>query len=263
MTTRQTDGTVPKLRLEDALTSTILDKRIEVLREIDRLGSISEAARANDISYKAAWQAIETLSNLAGAPLVQKSVGGSGGGGARLTEAGKQLLKAADHLNQARARALTELQGEAATSQGAMARLASIGMRTSMRNQLPCVISEIARPDGAARVWLQLPDGQRLSSRITNESLELLDLKPGMPVLALFKATAVTIAPAIVAMGEVNVLKGKIGKRLGLKRDGQVSLTLGEGLHVAGFADPATPFKLKQQAMAAIAESALVIGLPG
>ncbi len=262
MVTKTPKHTAPELHLEDALASTMVDKRIEVLREIERLGSISEAARANAVSYKAAWQAIETLSNLAGLPLLEKSVGGSGGGGARLTEAGKQLLMAADHLNQARSQALADLRGQA-SDKGNMARIASIGLRTSMRNQLPCVVSEIAKSTGAPRIWLELPDGQRLSARITNESLELLDLKVGMPVLALCKATAVTIAPTIVAMGEVNVLRGQVAKRFGLKRDGQLSLALAQGVHISGFADPQAELRVKHPAMAAIAESALVIGLPG
>jgi molybdate transport system regulatory protein len=59
------------------------DKRLDILRRIGEVGSISEAARGANVSYKAAWQALETLSNLAGAPLVEKAVGGSGGGGAR------------------------------------------------------------------------------------------------------------------------------------------------------------------------------------
>src|SRR5690554_4838898 len=64
------------------------DKRLDILRRISHTGSISEAARSAGVSYKAAWQAIETLTNLAGTPLVEKAVGGSGGGGAIVTAAG-------------------------------------------------------------------------------------------------------------------------------------------------------------------------------
>lgn len=74
-----------KTRLADpiALTrqlSSMVDKRFDILRRIGETGSISEAARTAGVSYKAAWQAIETLSNLAGSPLVEKVVGGSKGG---------------------------------------------------------------------------------------------------------------------------------------------------------------------------------------
>ena len=254
----KTKHTDTHLQIEEALASTMTDKRIEVLRAIGRLGSISEAARANGISYKAAWQAIETLSNLAATPLLQKSVGGSGGGGAKLTPAGVQVLEAADRLAQARAEALAQIRGQGRMP---MPSIAGVALRTSMRNQLPCTVTEIIKNQGAPRIWLTLAQGQRLSARITRESLELLDLKVGMPVLALCKATAVTIAPTIVAMGEINILTGSIAKRLGSKQDGQLSLAIGQGLHLAGFAQPGSELKLKQPAMAAIAESAVVIGL--
>ena len=90
------------LSLTDALGHALADKRIDILRQIGTCGSISQAARAVGVSYKAAWQAVDTLTNLAGTPLVARAVGGAGGGGAQLTEAGHQLLAAADAMAQAR-----------------------------------------------------------------------------------------------------------------------------------------------------------------
>ena len=86
------------LPLAEVLGHEATDKRIDILRRIGEVGSISEAARGAGVSYKAAWQAIDTLTNLAGAPLVERTVGGSGGGGAQLTPTGLQLLDAADTL---------------------------------------------------------------------------------------------------------------------------------------------------------------------
>ena len=56
-------------RFGDALGHGMSDKRIEILRGIGRSGSISQAARDAGVSYKAAWQAVATLTNLAGVPL--------------------------------------------------------------------------------------------------------------------------------------------------------------------------------------------------
>ena len=86
--------TTPQLLLADALGHPSSDKRIDILRRIGQVGSISEAARGAGVSYRAAWQALDTLSNLAGLPLLEKLVGGAGGGGARLTPAGLRLLEA-------------------------------------------------------------------------------------------------------------------------------------------------------------------------
>ena len=60
----------PHIQFGEVLGTASSDKRLEVLRAIHRAGSISEAARANRVSYKAAWQALETRSNLAGVPFV-------------------------------------------------------------------------------------------------------------------------------------------------------------------------------------------------
>src|SRR6188508_26510 len=101
----------PSLQLHSALGHEAADKRIDILRRIGDAGSISEAARAAGVSYKAAWQAIDTLGNLAGTALVASAVGGAGGGGPSLTPAGRQLLQAADEMARARSQVLARLSG--------------------------------------------------------------------------------------------------------------------------------------------------------
>ena len=80
----------PKL-LSDILSEKT-DRRIDILRRIADVGSISEAARSAGMSYKSAWQAVETLTNLAGTPIVEKVVGGANGGGTQLTATGRLIL---------------------------------------------------------------------------------------------------------------------------------------------------------------------------
>lgn len=252
---------VPKIQFDEVLGTPAVDKRLEVLRSMQQAGSISEAARANGVSYKAAWQALETLSNLAGVPLVDKAVGGSGGGGAKLTPAGLEVLQAADLLHLAREKALAQL-GRSAHGLGLNWRgIAGMGLRTSMRNQMPCTVHDIRPDKGSATVVLALPDGQRLCSRITLESVQLLSLAPGQKVLAMCKATAVTVAPTIVGLGGVNLLRGKVLRRGTGAAGVEVSLQLCPGLGLVGFADAQTPLKLRQAAMAAIEPHAVVIGL--
>jgi molybdate transport system regulatory protein len=134
---------------------------------------------------------VDTLSNLAGSPLLEKVVGGSGGGGARLTPEGHTLLAAADRLHTARTAVVAQLDGRPALGAAALA------LRTSMRNTLPCSVHRVQPQAGAMNVQLQLPDGQMVTARVTRESAQLLGLTKGLNVLALCKATAVTVsAPA-------------------------------------------------------------------
>jgi len=64
--------------------------RIDLLEKIDELGSITKAAQAVGISYKTAWDQINTINNLAEKPLVERLTGGKGGGGTSLTAEGKK-----------------------------------------------------------------------------------------------------------------------------------------------------------------------------
>ena len=66
--------------------------RVELLSQIASTGSISKAAKAMKMSYKAAWDAVDAMNNALGSPVVESTTGGSRGGGSQLTEAGKRLI---------------------------------------------------------------------------------------------------------------------------------------------------------------------------
>ncbi len=244
------------LPLAELLGFEASDKRIDILRRIGQVGSISEAARGAGVSYKAAWQALETLANLAGTPLVEKAVGGSGGGGAVLTAAGQQVLQAAQALAQARQQVLAQLQqGNTAAATGR----AALALRTSMRNQFPCTVGRLTPQQGQVRVPLVLADGSTLHARITRESAQLLALKPGLPVLALCKATAVEMAPRIAPGAARNVLTGVVTRTSRAVAGGEVSLRLPGGIQLIGFAAAGHGLRSGQTAMASVDESAVVI----
>lgn len=244
----------PQLHLADALGHDSSDKRLDILRRVGEAGSISQAARAAGVSYKAAWQAVETLSNLAGAPLVERAVGGAGGGGAKLTAAGEQLLQAAQRLHAARSQVLRELLVDSPPLLGALA------LRTSMRNQLPCQVQGIVLKGGAVRVELSLGEGQSLASLITRESADLLGLARGQTVLALCKATAVRLSASAVEQGG-NQLKGRITRGAPRVRGGQASLALPGGLQLVGLCEPGEGLARGHGAWACFEPSAVVIAL--
>ncbi|MDY6858520.1 MAG: LysR family transcriptional regulator [Pseudomonadota bacterium] len=50
-------------------------ERVRLLEAVGREGSISAAARATGVSYKAAWDAITAMNNLVGQPLVAAQTG--------------------------------------------------------------------------------------------------------------------------------------------------------------------------------------------
>lgn len=73
--------------------------RVQLLKAIDETGSLSQAAKSLNISYKKAWDLIDSVNKSAKKPLTVTSTGGKGGGGAELTEYGKRLISAFDDIN--------------------------------------------------------------------------------------------------------------------------------------------------------------------
>jgi molybdate transport system regulatory protein len=256
-----------KIQLGQALGQTSTDKRVDILRLIARTGSISQAARDAGVSYKAAWQAIDTLTNLARVALVEKLVGGAGGGGARLTPAGQQLLDTAQALEAARQQVLS--------GAGVLASPGALALRTSMRNQIPCTVTAVQYKGRVVRVVMSLGRGldgagdateSPLVSRITLESAELLGLRPGMPVLALFKATAVLVvsAQSQVASADKNTLPGSI-QRVARAADrseaDEYAVCLAGGMLIAGFGMAGEHLKKSNEVVACMDETAVVIAL--
>jgi molybdate transport system regulatory protein len=65
-----------------------------LLALIQALGSIAAAGREMGMSYKRAWALVDSLNGLFASPLVEAAKGGAGGGGAKLTTLGAELLSA-------------------------------------------------------------------------------------------------------------------------------------------------------------------------
>jgi molybdate transport system regulatory protein len=251
---------------EGALGHASSDKRIEILRLTGACGSISQAARDAGVSYKAAWQAIDTLTNLAGVALVERAVGGSGGGGAILTPAGMQLLHAADQVEAARRQVLAGLQGGGVSPSRALG-VAQLSIRTSMRNQLPCEVAALEGSGQIVRVRLHVADGVALVSRITRESAELLGLQNGLAVLALCKATAVKVERAPTTGGKraagVNLLNGRAARISRGDTQDEIALELWPGMQLVGFAPAGSGLRVGTRVLARVEEAAVVIAQAG
>lgn len=67
--------------------------KARLLDLIRTTGSISAAGREMGMSYKRAWTLVEEMNAAFRAPLVHSARGGAGGGGARLTGTGDEVLR--------------------------------------------------------------------------------------------------------------------------------------------------------------------------
>lgn len=213
-------------------------QRIALLQHIAEQGSITRAAKAAGISYKGAWDAIDELNNLAATPLVERSTGGRGGGGARLSAEGQRVLRLYQRLQVLQAQVL-----EAAIDDSDLDLLGRLMLRTSARNQLQGEVTEVVHEGRHDRIRLALPQGLEIEALITRDSTERLELVPGARVVALLKAGWVQVlGPDDVAQSGCNSLNviveavlpdgdGPSEVRLALE-NGQTLCAFAEGLEV-------------------------------
>lgn len=68
--------------------------KIRLLELIGDLGSISQAAKAMGMSYRRAWMLVEAVNTAFDEPVTEARHGGTGGGFARLTPFGRDLVTA-------------------------------------------------------------------------------------------------------------------------------------------------------------------------
>ena len=80
--------------------------KIELLEHIDELGSIAAAGRAMRMSYRRAWELIDSINQCFREPLVSKQLGGPDGGGAKLTRLGRDVVRHYRAIEQKAARAV-------------------------------------------------------------------------------------------------------------------------------------------------------------
>ncbi|MGB0575477.1 MAG: winged helix-turn-helix domain-containing protein [Alphaproteobacteria bacterium] len=82
----------PTLRILLGAAVALGPGKVALLEAVDRTGSITGAAREMGMSYRRAWKLIDAMNSDFISPLVVTNAGGSGGGGAQVTEAGFDAL---------------------------------------------------------------------------------------------------------------------------------------------------------------------------
>ncbi len=84
----------PRLRIAMGNGLILGPGKVDLLEAIARKGSISAASREMGMSYRRAWLLVDALNSMFDAPLVVAAPGGAHGGGAQITELGKQIAGA-------------------------------------------------------------------------------------------------------------------------------------------------------------------------
>ncbi|MGY8526156.1 TOBE domain-containing protein [Paracidovorax citrulli] len=206
--------------------------RIALLAAVAEHGSITAAARAVGLSYKAAWDAIDAMNNSAGEALVARAAGGKGGGGSALTPRGEQLVQRYRAL-EAEHRAFVARLSAAMGDDIQLIR--KLMIRTSARNRLFGHVSAVRSGAVNDEVVLTLPGGQQIVAIVTHESAETLALAPGVEAFALIKASSVLLGvpSGTMRLSARNQLAGKVSRIVPGAVNAEVVLELDGGHTVA------------------------------
>ncbi|VBE92544.1 TOBE domain-containing protein [Burkholderia pseudomallei] len=168
--------------------------RIALLAAIGETGSITRAAKAVGLSYKGAWDAIDTMNNLAGEPLVLRATGGKGGGGTTLTPRATALIAAFRAIEREHRRFIDAASAAVEGFEVNWKLIGRIGMKTSARNQLLGKVLAVKHGAVNDEVVLALPGEHTITAVVTHESVQELGLAPGVDACALVKASWVVLA---------------------------------------------------------------------
>lgn len=156
----------------------------EILASIRREESISKAAQRLGMSYRYVWGYIQKIEKTLNEPVLETFKGGkSGGGGARLTKCGEDLLgryeRLEDHLSDVLSnRGYWEVES----------------LKISARNRLKGKVVAVEKDGITAKVKIEVTVPAAVTAVITKEALEDLNIKVGDTVEAIVKATEVMIA---------------------------------------------------------------------
>ena len=185
--------------------------RIELLEHIDATGSINAAAKEMKMSYKAAWERINGMNALADFPLIERTTGGRGGGGTKLTPYAHDLIATFHRLGELH-RQFIDRFSEAGSDPEHLARILSrTFLTTSARNQLPSTLNTITTNGLHSTLTLTLNATDTLISTITEKSVKNMGLSMGCDIYAIIKSSDITILPTpSQSQNNDNVLCGTI-----------------------------------------------------
>jgi molybdate transport system regulatory protein len=172
------------LSLENGEKQALLDETDALLlRRISESNSLTDAAKLAGISYRNAWDRLNRLETTLGAKVVETKVGGTKGGGTRLTQEGANLL---NEFRQLRKYLFNALEDEEFRGH--------VAYKLSARNRFKAKIVEVQRGSITSEIKMLVLQPGKLTSIISNEAVDDLALKENDEVEAVIKATEVIIA---------------------------------------------------------------------
>jgi molybdate transport system regulatory protein len=153
-----------------------------LLKEINKYGSISRAAKQMGLSYKHAWKKLINIEKNIGQPILRTKRGGKHGGGTELTEEGIHLLKNYYRIKNYFEKVVKDNEYWKPTE-----------LKSSARNQFKGVVKAVKNRPAASSVKIKIKAPIIITAIVAKETIEELGIKRGDNVKAVIKATEVMI----------------------------------------------------------------------
>ncbi len=184
MLTQEKRKPIAKVWIEYEGTPLLGKGGAEILEAIRREKSISKAAKRAGMSYRYVWSYLAKISDALQEPVVETYRGGkAGGGGAKLTELGENLLKEYKRVESYVGEILSDEEyWEAA------------GLKISARNRLKGMVKHVEKGDVIAKIRIEIQAPATVTALISREATEELNIKAGDSVEAVIKATEIMVA---------------------------------------------------------------------
>ncbi len=203
--------------------------RIELLEKIAQTGSINAAAKEMRMSYKAAWERINSMNELADEPIIHRTIGGKGGGGTKLTDYAYTLIDTYKQLETLH-RQFIQRFSEAGDNPEHLAQILNRQfLTTSARNQLLAKITQITINQINALISMEIAGGGILHSSITSTSAEHMHLHVDSEVYAIIKSSDIQImSQKPQNLEKTNVIEGVITSILSNATNSEINLQINE-----------------------------------
>ena len=172
--------TKTKLWLTEGGKPLIGEGKAILLKTIDEEKSLNKARKKLNISYKHAWQMLKNIEDSAGKPVVI-SVRGGNQQGTFLTDYAKEILVEYESQKQI----IHETVDDDTFWEG-------VGLKITARNQLAGRVIDVEDGDIISKVKIEI-EPTVVTSVVTRDAVEKLDIKVGDRVLAIIKSTEVMI----------------------------------------------------------------------
>ncbi len=237
--------------------------KIELLHMIEKTGSMNAAAKEMKMSYKAAWERMNSMNLLADEPILERQTGGKGGGGTTLTSYGKELIKTYERLDELHRQFINRFS-EAGDKPELLANILNrTFLTTSARNQIPSVIADIELHNLRGVVSILLSGKTKIISTITSKSVTNMNLQTGSDIYAIIKSSDIKISSKpLQESANINVLEGVLESVETRDENTEVSLRIDEKTFlVALLQNEDKSLHVGEKAYASIPYNNIIVGL--